>query len=520
MERMLRLGRIFALWVLGWLAGPMACAQILRVENRTGNVVVHSAAGDGLHVRRSSPTRQTEVGDTTFTETPQLLVLRCEPGDGARVDLDIVVPYGIELEIATVSGSISFTGFVRHLTVNTERGDIRLAVPWTGMRLDIAAAQKPGGLSVPRGTRFSFDSNEGIWTLGKGSEGEVTFGFIQVLASAPRRIELIDIPVPDDSPVRFPWQAPAVLNALLRRPAMATPAAGRPGYSTTLIREDAPLFVSDVRMVNLAVAAYDRQGRPVLDLKPEDLEVREDGVPQKVAVTASEKVPFNLALLLDLSGSTLRDRAAIKEAARRFVEITRPHDRIATYAMADNLFYIVSPLSNDRQELLNLIEKLPDVSGETPLYASIAMSYAEEFARNPRERSALIVISDGLDSTLGRIETRYGFPPLFERLRRVASGAPMLVYPVFLEAREYSFSRRARKLMQTLADVTGGRLFPARSIRDLDPVYAQVAEELSSVCSVAYYPRNQNFDGRWRRVQVKVKRPGVTLRTRAGYYAR
>ncbi|RPI07474.1 MAG: hypothetical protein EHM65_11735, partial [Acidobacteriales bacterium] len=101
--------------------------------------------------------------------------MRCEPGDGARIDLDIVVPYGIEMEIVTVSGSISFTGLARRIILNTEAGDIKLAVPWTGMRLDIASAQKPGGLSVPRGTRFSLDSDDGIWTLGKGSEGEVTF---------------------------------------------------------------------------------------------------------------------------------------------------------------------------------------------------------------------------------------------------------------------------------------------------------------------------------------------------------
>jgi Ca-activated chloride channel family protein len=73
--------------------------------------------------------------------------------------------------------------------------------------------------------------------------------------------------------------------------------------------------------------------------------------------------------------------------------------------------------------------------------------------------------------------------------------------------------------MQQLADASGGRLFPAKSISDLAPVYAQVAEELRSVYSIGYYPQNQNFDGKYRRIEVKVKRPGLTLRTRPGYYA-
>jgi VWFA-related protein len=74
--------------------------------------------------------------------------------------------------------------------------------------------------------------------------------------------------------------------------------------------------------------------------------------------------------------------------------------------------------------------------------------------------------------------------------------------------------------MQDLADASGGRLFPARSVSDLEPVYAQVADELRAVYSLAYYPKNQNFDGKWRRIQVRVKQTGVVPRTRNGYYAR
>jgi Ca-activated chloride channel family protein len=74
--------------------------------------------------------------------------------------------------------------------------------------------------------------------------------------------------------------------------------------------------------------------------------------------------------------------------------------------------------------------------------------------------------------------------------------------------------------MQDLADASGGRLFPAESISDLDAVFPQVAQELRSVYTVAYYPENQNFDGAWRSVQVKVKRPGVEVSARPGYYAR
>jgi len=79
-------------------------------------------------------------------------------------------------------------------------------------------------------------------------------------------------------------------------------------------------------------------------------------------------------------------------------------------------------------------------------------------------------------------------------------------------------SNRARDRMQRLADTTGGRLFGAKSIRDLDTVYEQVAEELRSVYTLGYYPSNQEFDGAWRRIRVNVRGVEARVRTRPGYY--
>jgi len=241
-----------------------------------------------------------------------------------------------------------------------------------------------------------------------------------------------------------------------------------------------------------------------------------------VSFAGSEEVPFNLALLLDLSGSTRRDRPAMKEAARRFIEIARPHDRVAAYALANNLFHVVSPLTDDRRRLLALIDAIPEVSGGTPLYDIIVLSYAQEFRHRSAERNALIVISDGLDSPLHGVGAASKVS--FRKLRQAAAAINVLIYPIFLDPYTVvpppTWARQAREQMQALASATGGRLFSAQSIRDLDPVYPLVAEELRSVYSVAYYPRNQNFSGAWRRIEVRVKRPGATVRTRSGYYAR
>jgi VWFA-related protein len=108
----------------------------------------------------------------------------------------------------------------------------------------------------------------------------------------------------------------------------------------------------------------------------------------------------------------------------------------------------------------------------------------------------------------------------FELVRKAVAAMPVVVYPIYLDSRNVFFGRRARRQMEQLAEASGGKLFATRSIQDLEPVYGQVAEELRSVYTLAYYPKNQDFDGRWRRVQVRVNRAGVNVRTRAGYYAR
>ncbi len=209
------------------------------------------------------------------------------------------------------------------------------------------------------------------------------------------------------------------------------------------------------------------------------------------------------------------------EAAKRFLDITRPQDKVAIYALAGSMFQVVTPLTADRDRLYQVIEQMPDVSGASPIYDAIVLAYAEEFQDRPQERNALIVITDGVDNRIH--DTGVPSRVSAKKLRRAAQSMSVLIYPVLLDpfrlvpAPEWAV--RARQALAKLAQTTGGRLFPAHSIRDLDPVYDLVADELRSVYTLAYYPTDQNFDGKWRSIEVKVKRPGAKVRARPGYYA-
>jgi len=347
-----------------------------------------------------------------------------------------------------------------------------------------------------------------------------TYGEIRVSARSSGRLEIEDSPLPEDSWVRPTRVAGAVLDSLPGRPAKA---GGKKGSNVSKSGAQVadpdgnPIFTSNVRLVNLSVPVYDGVGRPAPGLKPEDFEVLEDGVPQKVALAASEELPFNLVLLLDWSGSTASERPAMREAVKGFVGMARPQDRVALYGLENSLFAVASPLTTDHDQVLQSVYTMSPIGGRTPLYGAIVLSYAQESLHLTQDRSALVVLSDGWDS--GALAGTGASPP-FEKLRSAVAEMNVLLYPIFLPAGYAGFAPpRFRERMQQLADASGGRLFPAKSIRDLAPVYAQVAEELRSVYSIGYYPQNQNFNGKYRRIEVRVKRPGLTLRTRPGYYA-
>jgi Ca-activated chloride channel family protein len=552
--------RRYLLVISACLACSSAWAGSVRVENPTGSITVRTVAGaQNVEVRASVASRANRQDDVKLTEQPGQLLIQCQPADGARVDLEIAVPQPANLEAVTDNGAIRINGLIRGADLVTSSGDIRLSMPWELMRLRVVSEEKPKQFNAPKvkGVRFQSGRWGSFWIMYdpdpnvddteyvyvspqvrrsqgiRGPSGRAnllvsgrrlaTYGEIRVSARSPGRLEIEDAPLPENSWVKPTRDAAAILDALPGRPAKA--GGGKQGATVSksgapaAVPDANPVFMSNVRLVTLSVPVYDREGRPVPGLKPEDFEVLEDGVPQKVALAASEELPFNLVLLLDWSGSTVEERPAMKEAVRGFVGMARPQDRVAVYALADDLFEVLWPLTTDHTQALESVESLPGTPASTPLYGAIVLSYAQEALHRTQERSALVVLSDGCDNA----ERHPGIisSPPFEKVRSAVAEMNVLLYPILLPSQipSVSYPRLPSERMQQLADASGGRLFRATSIRNLASVYAQVAEELRSVYTIGYYPQNQNFDGNYRRIQVRVKRPGLTLRTRPGYYA-
>ena len=526
-----------------WMDSDSVAEPVLRVENPAGAVRVRITSTDRVRVRRSSRSRPVKEGDTKTTHLGRKTRIRAQPPDGARLDLEIDLPYGHRLEVDTIDGPISLTGLVRRATLRTAVGRVELSVPWQGVRLDVKSSRRPFKVDIPRELRTSLrspppDSKSLAWTLKDVRDPrDNLYGTIRLSASHPDALVLRDAPIPDESPVRMHWEAPEALTNMLRRPfrlRLARPGGegSNPDFETFGPSRNVPQFSSHVRLVQLSAAVVDSTNRPVPGLGLADFRILEDGVEQQIGIVQDAAADFNLILLLDCSTSTLVDREAVMEAARQFILTARPMDRVGIYVLSGAYLHVVSPLTADREALLRTVGQIPRLSGGTPLYDAITLSYAQELAKRRWERNALIVISDGMDNELLPQWSR-SIPSRvpFDDLERAAAEINSVIYPIFLEPDSPGLrterrwreqlqrsTDQARDRMRRLAEATGGRIFRAGSIHDLDAVYDRVAEELRSVYTLGYYPSNQEFDGAWRRIRVLLKERDARVRTRPGYY--
>ncbi len=525
-----------------WLDSESVAEPVLRVENPTGSVSVVVTDTERVRVRRTSRERAVRASDTATNRFHRKTRVRVQPEDGALIDIEVDVPYGHRVEVETVDGDITLAGLVRRAELKTAIGAVQVSAPWRCVRLQVEARKRPSKVDIPLALQAQWSvplpsERQPGWILSDSRDGRTgIYGSVRVTAGHPESLVVRELDIPEASPVRMHWQAPEALRTMLRAPFRIS-LASREAKGSARSPDEGRLgevaqFTSEVRLVQLSAAVVDGMNRPIQGLMKEQFTIHEDGAEQEINVLHDTDAVFNLVLLLDCSTSTLVDREAVMEAARRFVLAARPADRVGIYVLSDAYVHVVSPLTPDRDALLRTIERIPRLSGGTPLYDAITLSYAHELARRRWERNALIVISDGMDNDLlphWRRSVPSEVP--FEDLLRAAAEINSAIYPIFLEPEAPSIrtdrswrdrlrraTDEARGRMSRLAETTGGRIFRAQSISDLDSVYEDVAEELRSVYTLGYYPSNQDFDGEWRRILVAADRDGARVRTRPGYY--
>ena len=266
---------------------------------------------------------------------------------------------------------------------------------------------------------------------------------------------------------------------------------------------------------------------PLLDLK--DFVVLEDGVPQEISFFAAADTPFDLVLLLDLSGSNSKNLKMIRNSAKKFVDAARDIDRIALVTFT-NQPALYSSFTLDRRKLKKTIDEMDEAIGGTNFWDAMDYVLSDLIPQGagPR-RSAIVVMTDGIDNALPDIPgdgSRLPFEGLLGKIRN----SETIIFPIYLDNEEDNVKRfhvpraayaQARQQLGLIAGVCGTPMYRAARLSDLDEVYAQVVRDLSTVYSIGYRPTNKTLDGKWRSVQVQLtNRSNLYARTKRGYYAK
>jgi Ca-activated chloride channel homolog len=302
---------------------------------------------------------------------------------------------------------------------------------------------------------------------------------------------------------------------------LATLSAAAQDRSTNVAAQDpSTRFQSGVDLVGLNVVAIDPQGRLVKGLASADFAVFEDGQPQDISVFTVVPAPIDLALLLDTSASMADKLTTVQQAATGFTAVVRPGDRISIVEIKDAV-KVLHPLNEDVGGAKKAI-RTTFARGNTALYNGVYMTLKEMMRQRPEgeiRRQAIVLLSDGEDTT--SLVT-------LDDLMDLAKRANVAIYTISLRSNSYASSVYTRDIrsaaesqfaMKALAYETGARSFLPATITDLAGVYDTIAEELSNQYLVGYVSKNGSRDGSYRRVEVRIDRPGIRARTRAGYVA-
>ena len=275
-----------------------------------------------------------------------------------------------------------------------------------------------------------------------------------------------------------------------------------------------PTFRSTTNEVNVVFTVTDKHGRRITDLKQADFRVIDDNKPPEElrSFHAETNLPLQVGLLIDASNS-VRDRFKFEqESAIEFLNQTvHPRYDRAFVVGFDATPEVTQDFTDNTELLAHGVHELRP-GGGTALYDAVYFACRDKLLKAPKGtpvRRAIILLSDG-DDNLSHV-TR-------EEAIEMAQRAEAIIYTI---STNVSGTKGAGdKVLERIADATGGRAFFPFQIRDVANAFAEIQEELRSQYAVSYKPANFKADGHYRTIEIVANdRKNFRVRARRGYYA-
>ena len=298
------------------------------------------------------------------------------------------------------------------------------------------------------------------------------------------------------------------LPAPQREPSLVAPR--KPGEMVTAV---AP------QLMRVNASVTDRNGRAIAGMRDADFVVYEDGSERRIVNVTPASEPFNLVLMLDVSGSVEERIDFIRKAARDFLRTASPQDRISIISFNEDI-KVISNFTTDRTLLSKRLDEL-DAGGSTALYDALGYTLVDTLKPLRGERTAVVIMSDGDDN-----KSFVPFPAILEAV--IESGA--LIYPLYvpsglipeasvtkpsltvdpMRSKYLTITSRAAEEGEKLASVSGGLFYPIKRLEDLQKAYDDVVAQMRTAYTITY---SSTADGTGhRRIRVRANRDGASVR--------
>ncbi len=552
--------------------------SLLTIKNRNGRVSVVASDDEKSRASLQASSVGAPVGPSDINVAGSEITVR-ERRD--RIDLTVHVPKRSRVKVETETGMVDVIGDFEVADVLTNTGTIHADVPLDALKFKFLwESSHPRFLSdveLPRikeGRAGAFsisgtvgpdakrkkrkkvkeapspvDTSEA--TDNKGTANETANKSDDNAEKAPEKQELVRLNFTTQRGVILlnvdPSMAP---NDLRERPlteaARAIVRSGD-GPLTDAIRKVSPRMFGDFartlppprkepslvtlpppgeiatsvapQLMRVNASVTDRSGRAIPGMRNSDFSVYEDGSERKIVDVTPATEPFNLVLLLDVSGSVEERIDFIRKAARDFLNTTSPQDRISIISFHDDI-KVISGFSTDRRLLSKKLDEI-DAGGATALWDALGYTLVYTLKPLRGERTAVVILSDGDDN-----KSFIPFPAILEAT--IESGA--LIYPLYvpsglipegsvprpsitvdpMRTRYLTITTRAAEEGQKLASVSGGVFYPIKRIEDLQKAYDDVVAQMRTAYTITYASGADSKDHR--RIRVRANRDGASVR--------
>jgi len=294
--------------------------------------------------------------------------------------------------------------------------------------------------------------------------------------------------------------------------------SGAPNYAAASSNYDDPqgalvTLHSRVNEVNVLFIATDKHGKFVRDLNENDFSILDDHKPPQAIINFLRQtdLPLHLGLLIDISGSVDSRFDFEQDAATSFLQHALRVGFDKAFVVGFNSHSLMTQDFTDNYSRLYWAVHRLHNGGGTALYDAVYRACKEKFLKDRPDRpvrKAIIIVSDGEDN-----QSEYSRAQAIEMAQR----ADVIIYAISTD--DSGLVLRGDKVLEQLADATGGRAFFPFKMKDITHSFAAIEDELRSQYVVSYKPADFDADGRYRSIEISSLKKDLQVRSRKGYFA-